>query len=380
MFFIVVCAGIALLTLPPLLSLAEAPGGSTTGPAPDASKTIRIYVDFPGSGSGPCAFDASKRCVDSIGQYVNAFYKYFAGGIGILATVMILWGGFKWMTAAGNASKVGDARDTIYSAIMGLILTFGSYILLNTINPALVNLSVGVNSIGRQELGTVSCDTYPREAFVEGTYCVGGDCCGQIGRVQVGENVISCLWMTCNGPDICARPYNNPGLDYECLNMFYYCQDYSSTEDWCELVDRQIADQRPTSGTSLYNSVGCGFDDREGAGDRCVVSHLLSEYFERYTMPGYDDEFVDCFTPEAKDICWKEENGQPVAKDCGFHNYCRSPQPVGDLPWFGDFPRAVVGADGACRKSSAGTYECWTQLCAQSEFHDSSGGLGTPGC
>ncbi|OGY55044.1 MAG: hypothetical protein A3A24_02485 [Candidatus Buchananbacteria bacterium RIFCSPLOWO2_01_FULL_46_12] len=49
------------------------------------------------------------------------------GFLGIIAIVIILWGGFRWMTSAGNEEKVGEAKKIITAGIIGLIIIFISY-------------------------------------------------------------------------------------------------------------------------------------------------------------------------------------------------------------------------------------------------------------
>lgn len=53
---------------------------------------------------------------------------------------MIMIAGFQWMTAAGNASAIGQAKSRISSSLIGLLLAIGAYSLLNFVNPSLVNL------------------------------------------------------------------------------------------------------------------------------------------------------------------------------------------------------------------------------------------------
>ncbi len=75
-----------------------------------------------------------------IGDYVSAIYSFFAGVIGMIAAVMVLFGGFQWMTAGGNAGNVQKAKTTITSSLIAIVLTLGSYLLLYTINPQLVQI------------------------------------------------------------------------------------------------------------------------------------------------------------------------------------------------------------------------------------------------
>ena len=44
------------------------------------------------------------------------------GFLGIIAVVIILLGGFKWMTAGGNEEKTTEARSLIISGVIGLVI------------------------------------------------------------------------------------------------------------------------------------------------------------------------------------------------------------------------------------------------------------------
>ncbi|PLX21329.1 hypothetical protein C0584_02755, partial [Candidatus Parcubacteria bacterium] len=62
--------------------------------------------------------------------------------VGIVATVMLMVGGFIWLTAGGSGEKVGKARDIIFSSLTGLVLALTSYTILSVINPDLVNFNI----------------------------------------------------------------------------------------------------------------------------------------------------------------------------------------------------------------------------------------------
>ena len=47
--------------------------------------------------------------------------------LGIVALVIILAGGFKWMTAGGSEDKVAEARKLIFSGIIGLAIILSAY-------------------------------------------------------------------------------------------------------------------------------------------------------------------------------------------------------------------------------------------------------------
>ena len=79
--------------------------------------------------------------IDWISQYIKAIYTYGVGVAVILAVVMIMVGGFLWLTSGGSPDRVGKAKDSITAALSGLLLALFSFIILQAVNPALVNLN-----------------------------------------------------------------------------------------------------------------------------------------------------------------------------------------------------------------------------------------------
>ena len=62
--------------------------------------------------------------------------KYLMTFLGIIAVVVILLGGFKWMTAAGNEDKVAEAKKLIIAGVIGLIIILAAF--------AIVQFVVGI--------------------------------------------------------------------------------------------------------------------------------------------------------------------------------------------------------------------------------------------
>ena len=61
------------------------------------------------------------------------------GLLGIAAVVIILIGGFKWMTAGGNEEQGGEAKKWIYSGVIGLTIILSAYAIANFVVNSLVN-------------------------------------------------------------------------------------------------------------------------------------------------------------------------------------------------------------------------------------------------
>jgi len=70
---------------------------------------------------------------DNIPQLVGYVVKGLLGVTGAISLFMMVWGGIVWMTSQGNAERLKQGKDTILWAILGLIIIFMSYILINFI-------------------------------------------------------------------------------------------------------------------------------------------------------------------------------------------------------------------------------------------------------
>jgi hypothetical protein len=75
-----------------------------------------------------------------LNQIIAWFYYFVISIAGIAAFVMLVWGGFNWLTSAGSPGKITEAKDRIYSAFLGLLLILASYLIIQIINPELTVL------------------------------------------------------------------------------------------------------------------------------------------------------------------------------------------------------------------------------------------------
>jgi hypothetical protein len=76
----------------------------------------------------------------NVGDFIVLMYKYMLTIASIVAAVMIIIAGMQWITSAGNSDAINSAKKRIAGALIGLFIGYMSYFILNTINPALVNL------------------------------------------------------------------------------------------------------------------------------------------------------------------------------------------------------------------------------------------------
>ncbi len=77
-------------------------------------------------------------------EIAAAIIKVMLGFLGIIAVVIILLGGFKWMTAAGNEDKIDEAKKLIMAGVIGLVIILASYGIANFVLNAMLEATNGV--------------------------------------------------------------------------------------------------------------------------------------------------------------------------------------------------------------------------------------------
>ncbi len=162
-FFVISAIIIVILTLCVLIfsntasaqttSTNSCPNNTCPPPTIGDPKYIRLQVEIPGVTSA-CTYkekrsvngslqDVSRPCYyieSNLPLFIKKLYSFSIGIIAIIAVIMIMLGGLKWIYAAGNPSTISAAKSQIFSAVAGLTLALCSYVILNTINPELTNL------------------------------------------------------------------------------------------------------------------------------------------------------------------------------------------------------------------------------------------------
>lgn len=73
----------------------------------------------------------------SLTQIVAQIIQVFLSLLGIIFVVLMILGGYNWMTAQGDESKVEKAKSTIQKAVIGLIIIVASYSITYTVFKAI---------------------------------------------------------------------------------------------------------------------------------------------------------------------------------------------------------------------------------------------------
>ena len=126
---------------------------------------FKSQVGIPGFDAATTTMNESS--ITYIAQMIKAFYDYGLAIGGILAAIVLMAGGLIWLTSAGSSDKITQAKGLIIGSITGLGLLFGAWIILNTINPNLIDLSIAdVRIIDKSTFG---CCQYTNKAEMETT-------------------------------------------------------------------------------------------------------------------------------------------------------------------------------------------------------------------
>ena len=60
-------------------------------------------------------------------QVIGNIIKILLMLLGTLFVILLLLGGFRWMTAQGDAKKVEEARDLIKNSVVGVVIILAAY-------------------------------------------------------------------------------------------------------------------------------------------------------------------------------------------------------------------------------------------------------------
>ena len=76
--------------------------------------------------------------VNSVESVVGTVINTILYVIGILAVIMIIFGGIQYTTSAGDQAKVTKAKNTILYGIVGLVIAILAYAIVNFVVTKLV--------------------------------------------------------------------------------------------------------------------------------------------------------------------------------------------------------------------------------------------------
>lgn len=129
-------------------TFAQAPAGSADAGAnigASSNDTVSaaapqdyvVLAPLPGIG------DAASGGKTTLETYLPNAFNLMVGVAAALAFIMITWGGVMYATSDALSSKT-DGKKFIEDAVWGLLLVIGAWIILNTINPQILNFNLSL--------------------------------------------------------------------------------------------------------------------------------------------------------------------------------------------------------------------------------------------
>lgn len=95
---------------------------------------VPVYAQgFISPTDNPAAISAATGGTGSFRQLALTIVNWLLGFLGLIAVVMIIYGGFLYVTAAGNDEKIGKAKKIIMYAIVGIVVILLSFAIVNTV-------------------------------------------------------------------------------------------------------------------------------------------------------------------------------------------------------------------------------------------------------
>jgi len=157
---------------------------------------------------------------DDLAKYLEVIFKIVVGFSGLIAVTVLIIGGIEYVSSgiAGNEALRAAAHKRIWDALKGLLLTFGGYLILFTINPQLTTFDLklepvqytpdavntpppayntGGNAVAAPQIPALTGGVFPEDApvnptvkqrlaYIEYLLCGGQDCLRVI-TTQTGD-------------------------------------------------------------------------------------------------------------------------------------------------------------------------------------------------
>jgi hypothetical protein len=86
--------------------------------ATDIEGSLCSGAELDVSGTATCGTEGTTRVQGIIESIINIFSII----VGVVAVIMIIYGGFQYISSGGDSSKIGTAKNTIIYAVIGLVI------------------------------------------------------------------------------------------------------------------------------------------------------------------------------------------------------------------------------------------------------------------
>ncbi|MDO8435287.1 MAG: pilin [bacterium] len=118
-----------------------------------AGATVALALSMVGSFVGPVqALDESTLGTNFITDFIDlptgdprsiaaAIINVFLGFLALIALVIVLLGGFRWMTSQGAEEKVDEAKKMLSAGVIGLVIVISAWAIANFLVTQLIDVT-----------------------------------------------------------------------------------------------------------------------------------------------------------------------------------------------------------------------------------------------
>jgi hypothetical protein len=103
----------------PVVAFAQAPATTDNPISNNVACGVNLNTSGATSGSNCTDTSAGNTKIQSI---VTTVINIFSIIVGIISVIMIIFGGFKYITSGGDSGNVSGAKNTILYAVIGLVV------------------------------------------------------------------------------------------------------------------------------------------------------------------------------------------------------------------------------------------------------------------
>lgn len=87
-----------------------------------------------GAASGePCPGTEGGNVEGTLTNLATTITNWFSIIVGAISIIMIIYGGFRYITSGGDSGRVGTAKNTIIYALVGLIIVVLAQVIVNVV-------------------------------------------------------------------------------------------------------------------------------------------------------------------------------------------------------------------------------------------------------
>jgi len=267
---------------------------------------------------------------------------------GIIALGVLVWAGFLYLTSAGNMDQIEEAKRKIVAALLGLIIILSSYLILFTINPDLVEWTLGK---AKPEQGIYLIDNNGKRYFIRGT-----------AEKLSCSNIVKVKFLSPTSSLLAVYLYDNQGFkgsEERVVNIGRYRIRYVRTIHNVKSVyflankpgvylcstttDEKICPTRPIyTSQSIDNLAKFNFDDKTKS-IQIRNSSTTDYYAILFEKPGYVSDNACPFvfgSVEDLDLADSETNNPPIGtttlSSIVVFTYERGKKPSGKIDFYKD--------------------------------------------